>query len=190
MKLTRTLFAALLLGFAQSQAQVIINEVMASNTRAFPDITDFEDYPDWFELKNTTGAPVSLDGYFISDDSGNPFKWQVPTCATIPANGFLLFMADGHDAGPGETHPRGYWPWKDFVTERYHTNFSLDSLGESLTLTHATGLSTVTLVNASTPAPVTPATVAVWKYLDNGTDQSTQWRARSFDDSTWASGPA
>ena len=190
MKFTRTLFAALSLCVAQSHAQVIINEVMASNTRAFPDITDFEDYPDWFELKNTTGASVSLDGYFISDDSGNPFKWQVPTGATIPANGFLLFMADGHDAAPGETHPRGYWPWKNFVTERYHTNFSLDSLGETLTLTRATGLSTVTLINASIPAPVAPATVAVWKYLDNGTDQSTQWRARSFDDSSWASGPA
>lgn len=74
---------------------------MASNTRAFPDITDFEDYPDWIELKNTTAAPVSLDGYFLSDSSSNPFKWQVPTGATIPANGFLLFMADGHDAAAG-----------------------------------------------------------------------------------------
>ena len=190
MKLARTLFAALMLGLAQARAQVQINEIMASNTRAYPDITDFEDYPDWFELKNTTGAAVSLDGYFISDDSGNPFKWQVPAGASIPANGFLLFMADGHDAAPGETHPRGYWPWKDFVTEKYHTNFNLDSLGETLTLTHATGLSTVTLINASIPAPVAPATVAVWKYLDNGTDQSTQWRARNFDDSAWAAGPA
>src|SRR4029079_4260509 len=62
--------------------------------------------------------------------------------------------------------------------------------GETLTLTQATGLSTVSLVNASTPAPVPPATVAVWKYKDDGVDQSTQWRARNFDDSSWASGPA
>ena len=101
MKLTRTLFAALLLGVAQAHSQVLINEVMATNTRAYPDITDFEDYPDWIELKNTTAAPVSLDGYFLSDSSSNPFKWQVPNGATIPANGFLLFMADGHDAAPG-----------------------------------------------------------------------------------------
>jgi hypothetical protein len=33
-------------------------------------------------------------------------------------------------------------------------------------------------------------TGSVWKYLDNGSDQGTAWRAASFNDSTWASGPA
>ncbi len=31
---------------------------------------------------------------------------------------------------------------------------------------------------------------STWKYLDNGSDQGTSWRSSSFDDSTWASGPA
>jgi hypothetical protein len=31
---------------------------------------------------------------------------------------------------------------------------------------------------------------AVWKYLDDGTDQGTAWRAIAFDDSSWRSGPA
>ncbi|MCK4887727.1 MAG: CotH kinase family protein, partial [Planctomycetes bacterium] len=31
---------------------------------------------------------------------------------------------------------------------------------------------------------------AVWKYLDNGTDQGTAWRATSFNDNPWESGPA
>lgn len=31
---------------------------------------------------------------------------------------------------------------------------------------------------------------AVWRYLDDGSDQGTAWSAPSFDDSTWASGPA
>ncbi len=31
---------------------------------------------------------------------------------------------------------------------------------------------------------------AAWKYLDNGTDQGTAWRAPVFNDATWASGPA
>ena len=29
-----------------------------------------------------------------------------------------------------------------------------------------------------------------WRYLDNGTDQGTNWQARLFNDSSWASGPA
>ena len=33
-------------------------------------------------------------------------------------------------------------------------------------------------------------TAATWKYLDNGSDQGTAWRAPSFNDSTWPSGPA
>jgi hypothetical protein len=33
-------------------------------------------------------------------------------------------------------------------------------------------------------------TGAAWKYLDNGSDQGTAWRATSFNDSTWPSGPA
>lgn len=31
---------------------------------------------------------------------------------------------------------------------------------------------------------------AVWKYLDNGSDQGTAWRTPGFDDSSWAEGPA
>src|SRR5215211_7976269 len=31
---------------------------------------------------------------------------------------------------------------------------------------------------------------ATWKYLDNGSDQNTAWRANSFDDAAWAAGPA
>ncbi|MBI2927274.1 MAG: fibronectin type III domain-containing protein [Verrucomicrobia bacterium] len=40
--------------------------------------------------------------------------------------------------------------------------------------------STVTLV----------PTGAVWKYLDNGSDQGTAWRAAEFNDAGWAAGPA
>ena len=48
---------------------------------------------------------------------------------------------------------------------------------------------------SATPAVSTGPTTfvargATWKYLDNGTNQGTAWRATSFNDSTWASGPA
>lgn len=33
-------------------------------------------------------------------------------------------------------------------------------------------------------------TGATWKYLANGTDEGTAWRATSFNDTTWPSGPA
>jgi hypothetical protein len=34
------------------------------------------------------------------------------------------------------------------------------------------------------------STGSVWRYLDNGSDQGTAWRANLFDDSAWQAGPA
>jgi hypothetical protein len=34
------------------------------------------------------------------------------------------------------------------------------------------------------------AATATWKYLDNGSNQGTAWRAPAFNDTAWASGPA
>lgn len=174
----RHFFLLLTPGILTGQLQ--INEFMASNTRAYPEITDFEDYPDWIEIHNVGASALSLDDIFLSDNPARPLKWQFPAGSTIDAGGYLLVMADGNAAGPGETHPRGYWPWRDFVTEKYHSNFGLSSSGESVVLTQALGITTTTLIAAG----------STWSYLDDGSDQSTQWRARSFDDSSWASGAA
>lgn len=172
--------AALCLLPLLASAQIRISEFLASNTQSHPDIVDFGDYPDWIELENTNAAPVSLSGWYLSDDPKKPFRWTFPVTATIPAHGFLLVWADGENAVPGETRPRGYWPWRDFTTEGYHTDFSLSSLGESIVLTHATGVTNTVLIQAG----ATP-----WRYLDNGSDAGTAWRSPAFDDAAWASGP-
>jgi hypothetical protein len=58
---------------------------------------------DWVELHNTTSAPVSLAGMYLSDDKGNPAKWQFPAGTAIPANGYLVVWA--HDTTyPGSLH--------------------------------------------------------------------------------------
>ena len=160
--------------------QVRINEFMASNTRSVPDITDFEDYPDWIELHNPGASAVSLDGYYLSDNPNDRFKWAIPAGASIPAGGYLMVIADGQDAAPGEDFPRGYWPWKDFTVEKYHTNFSLSAEGESIVLTQALGINTGNLITEG----------ATWNYLDDGSAQSTQWRARTYNDVPWKSGNA
>jgi len=50
------------------------------------------------------------------------------------------------------------------------------------------------LVSWAAPALAADTTLipagAVWKYLDNGSNQGTGWRASAFDDSAWKSGPA
>lgn len=175
---------------AMAQGQVKISELMASNTQSHPDVVDFEDYPDWIELENTGATAAALDGYFLSDDPAQPLKWAFPAGATIPANSRLVVWADGHDAGPGESHLRGYWPWRTFTTEAFHTNFSLAAAGESVLLTQAQGLGAVTLVQSASPAPTAPATAAVWSYLADGSNPGTNWRYGNFNDAAWPSGPA
>jgi hypothetical protein len=47
------------------------------------------------------------------------------------------------------------------------------------------------LIASTSPPPTTlVATGSTWKYLDNGSNQGTAWRAPGFGDSGWASGPA
>ena len=45
-------------------------------------------------------------------------------------------------------------------------------------------------VNGSSATHTILPAGAIWKYLDNGSNQGTAWRAMGFDDSGWSSGPA
>ncbi len=178
------LFTLWLLGPLATQAEVRISEFSAKNTRAFPDITDFEDYPDWIELENTGDSDIDLAGAFLSDNPGRPLKWAFPPATIVPARGFLVLVADGKNAGAGQTFPRGYWPWRTFLTERVHTNFSLSSAGGTLLFTQTGSLQSTALVRAAATGPT------VWRYLDDGATAPNDWNLNSFEDSGWESGPA
>ena len=62
-----------------------------------------------------------------------------------------------------------------------------------------TATTTSTAVNFSVAVPISTTLIArrpagqpgaIWKYLDNGTDQGTAWKETGFNDSAWASGAA
>jgi hypothetical protein len=46
------------------------------------------------------------------------------------------------------------------------------------------------IVGTGAPPVSLVATGAIWKYLDDGSDQGTAWRASSFSDLTWSNGPS
>ncbi len=87
---------------APVRAQVIINEVTMSNWTLITD--NFGNYRDWVELLNTTGAPVDLGGWYLSDSQNNNTKWQFPAGASIPANGYLIVWCSGDDVSIGNVH--------------------------------------------------------------------------------------
>lgn len=78
--------------FQESTAALLkINEFMASNDTTIAD--EYGDYGDWIELYNADNAPVYLGNKYLTDDLGNPDKWQMPDMY-LSANDFVLFWAD------------------------------------------------------------------------------------------------
>ncbi|GAB4324815.1 MAG: hypothetical protein Kow00127_17510 [Bacteroidales bacterium] len=75
------------------RSQVVINEYSVSNMTGFMD--NYGHHEDWFELFNTGSATVYLDGYWLSDDTSNVFKWQFPEGTSIPGQGFIRVWATG-----------------------------------------------------------------------------------------------
>ena len=110
--MTRTSILLLALAIttaAPLSAQVVINEVSASNISFNAD--NFGQYEDWIELYNTTGAPVDISGWYLSDSQTNPMTWPIPAGTIIGANARMLFQASGKNTFGGG--------W-------YHTNFKLN----------------------------------------------------------------
>ncbi len=69
---------------------VRLNEVLAENLGA---VNNAGTFPDFVELANTSGAPVNLQGWSLSDD-GSAQNFVFPAGTTIPANGYLTIWCD------------------------------------------------------------------------------------------------
>lgn len=105
-----------------SFSQVLINEVMTSNSAVYPDFQG--QYQDWIELYNSSNQIVDLAGYGLSDDSNQPFQWKFPS-VIIPAKGFLIVFCSSKNV--------------EFNGE-LHSNFKLSASGETAYLSAPSGV--------------------------------------------------
>lgn len=87
---------------------IFINEVLTASTPPQQDM---------IELFNPTAAPVNVGGWFLTDDSGAPFKFRIANGTTIGAGGYITFNESQFNAAPGSA-----------------TSFSLSSQGEQVYL--------------------------------------------------------
>ncbi len=101
------------------QAQIVINEFVASNTSDFVD-PDYNETGDWIELYNAGLSAVDVSGYTLTDNFNDTEKWKIPGGTQIASKGFLLFWADDHNTGS-------------------HTSFKLSADGEELALINPSG---------------------------------------------------
>jgi len=103
---------------------VVINELMASNSKSIQDSQG--QYDDWIELYNYGTASVDIGGMYLTDNVSNPTQWQIPDSTIIPAGGYLLIWADNDTSDAG-----------------LHANFKLDAEGEEVLLLNTNGTTLV-----------------------------------------------
>lgn len=94
---------------------VIINEFLTANRTSIPD-----------EDGNLSGYPVNLENYGLSDSKEQPHRWQFTTIVIMPGE-YLLLFASGKDRCNLES---------PFL----HTNFKIRASGETLVLSHPSGM--------------------------------------------------
>ena len=111
-----------LLMASAARADVVINEVMASN--GF-----FENGHawDWVELYNNGKKAVDLSGWYFSDSAKNPQKWSFPKGTKLKKGGYLTIWCTGE---------QGLSPGSGSV---FYTDFAISSTGEKLILSDAEG---------------------------------------------------
>ena len=100
---------------------VYFNEMVSSSDGIYVD--EDGDSSDWIEIYNPTETAISLEGYGLSDDPEDLYKWAFPDLQIEPAGFMVVFCSD-----------------KNRLTAPLHTNFKLKASGEALFLTHPDGL--------------------------------------------------
>jgi len=112
----------MLLPAAAAGADVVINEVMASNG-----YYENGEAWDWVELYNNGKKTVDLSGWYLSDSKKNPLKWQFPEGAKLKAGAYLTVFCTGEEPeskGKGNT---------------FYSGFAISSSGETLILSDGEG---------------------------------------------------
>ncbi|MDP6636788.1 MAG: CotH kinase family protein, partial [Phycisphaerae bacterium] len=179
---------------------VVISEFMASNDATILDGDG--NSSDWIELHNLGASPVNINGWFLTDKTGNLDKWEIPNL-TLAASGdpwgndYLLIFASGQDDAD--------YPYWDGA--HYHTNFELSKGGENVLLVEDDG-STIVHSFVDYPAQVTDVSYGFYEgaalntLVDAGDSLTYHiptpgdapllpapnggWTAEGFDDSTWS----
>jgi hypothetical protein len=108
---------------------VHLNEVLKVNTLSL--IDEDGDRGEWVELKNFSSQPVSLLGYFLSDDENDLYKFALPD-VTLEAGACRVVFLSG----------------KNRTENEIHANFGLSDEENDLFLTCLNGMRTESLSTA------------------------------------------
>ena len=96
------------------KGNIVISEALNANVSTLkqPD----GEYYDWIEIHNTSGSPIPLAGYALSNNAKNPAKWVFPDI-TLDAGEYLTVLASGKNVADAQKK------------NNLETNFGLSSDG-------------------------------------------------------------
>ncbi len=115
----------------------IINEVAAINDNTLED--EDGESSDWIEIHNPNPFAFELGGYYLSDAPLTPAKWQIPAGTSLAGGAHLVVFASGKD--------------RAVAGAELHTNFRLDSGGESLRIFAPDGSTLVSQIEYAEQIP-------------------------------------
>jgi spore coat protein CotH len=142
------------------EGSVVLNELCATNSSIWTD--EQGQYEDWIELYNNTSSPISLNGYYMSDDNLDLTKWMFPD-TTIAPYGFLIVWAD-----------------KDVLDPGLHADFKLSAGGESVYLSDSFGnlideISFGTQTDGNITYGRIPNGIGPWEYVNSSFNDVNLW---------------
>lgn len=100
---------------------LIINEVMLVNNSTIAD--KYGNYSDYIEIYNGNDYDVNLYGYYLTDSMKDTKKWSFPDVNLKSGEYLVIFASSKNTTIDGEIH----------------TNFKLDSKGETIALFNSSG---------------------------------------------------
>lgn len=107
------------LSVSSASANVVLNEIMASNQGA---VENGVDNPDYVELYNTSGQTIDLSNHSLTDDPAVPRTFVFPNGTSLAAGARLIVWCDLNTGSPG-----------------LHTGFGLGATSDRLQLYAADG---------------------------------------------------
>ena len=179
-----------------------LERLVTSNVWEAVDIVRYDDVLPWRPEADGTGPSLQLID--PENDNGMPGNWgvdQVGLCTPGAANSVAASLGVVPQLLITEIQPNNlssiadgqgdYDPWVELLNTSEPNVLAVELhqaspaggdawMSLSLTSPSTTTVEEVTLIPRG----------AVWRYLDDGSDQGTQWRMPGFDDSGWDSGPA
>lgn len=182
--LTTFLCLAILPQAVSTAQELMISEFMAANHLGIKDQDG--DFSDWIEVYNPGNDPVSIGGWYLTNDANDLTQWEFPD-VVISGQSFLRVFASGKNrTAPGQ---------------ELHTSFKLSRDGEYLALIGPDGVTIATEFSPAYPRQIgdvsygtmmevettllvsSDAAARIWLPADNAAGMD--WIDPDFDDTHW-----